>query len=59
MIDRLRRCTLFALYQATLVVGIAMLPLAVALDRVGVTLPMHRLVGTVGGALDAAREASS
>ncbi len=59
MIDRLRRNTLFALYQVTLVVGIAMLPLAVALGRLGVTLPMHRLVATVGGALDAAREASS
>jgi|APHM01.1.fsa_nt_gi hypothetical protein len=59
MIDRLRRYALFALYQATLVVGIAMLPLAVALDRVGLTLPMHRLVATLGGALDAAQETPS
>ncbi len=59
MIDRLRRYALFALYQMTVVVGIAMLPLAVALDKVGVTLPVHRLVAAVGGALDTAREASS
>jgi hypothetical protein len=55
MIDRLRHHTLFALYQLTLVIGIAVLPLAVALDRLGLTLPMHHVVEHVGEALDDAR----
>ncbi|PSQ59322.1 hypothetical protein BRD18_03770 [Halobacteriales archaeon SW_7_71_33] len=55
MIDRLRHRALFVLYQATLVVGITLLPLAVGLDRVGVTLPMHRVVDAVGEALVYAR----
>jgi hypothetical protein len=55
MIDRLRHHVLFVLYQTTLAAGIVLLPLTMSLDRVGVTLPMHRVVGAVGDALDDAR----
>jgi hypothetical protein len=42
--ERLYRATLFALYQLTLVAGIAMLPLALVTRRVGLELPMDRAV---------------
>ena len=44
MIDRLTKVTLLAAYQATLVLGIAMLPVAVVARQAGITLPMHRLI---------------
>lgn len=44
MMDLLQRATLFALYQASIAVGIALLPVALLARRVGVTLPVGRLV---------------
>lgn len=44
MIARLYHAALFALYQTTVAVGLCMLPLAVAMKRVGLTLPVHRLI---------------
>ncbi len=52
MIDRIKQATLFALYQFSIALGITLLPLAVALDRVGLTLPMHRIVERVGSAYE-------
>ncbi|MFC7006991.1 hypothetical protein [Halalkalicoccus salilacus] len=44
MIDRTFRTLLFALYQSSVALGIMLLPIAVMMKRVGVTLPVHRLV---------------
>lgn len=44
MIDRTYRTLLFALYQSSVALGILLLPVAVMMKRVGVTLPIHRLV---------------
>lgn len=52
MITTLRRATLFALYQLTVLTGIALLPLALAARRFGVSLPVGRLVDTVGAAYE-------
>jgi len=48
MIDRAYRAALFALYQLSIAAGIALLPLALAVRRVGLTLPVHRLVAGLG-----------
>jgi len=42
--ERLYRATLFALYQITLFVGIALLPVALFTQRLGVRLPIDRAV---------------
>lgn len=52
MIDRLRTATLFALYQTTIAVGIVLWPVAFALGQVGLTLPVHRLVESLGDAIE-------
>lgn len=44
MITRLHRAILFALYQTTVFVGLLMLPVALVMRRVGLTLPIHRLI---------------
>jgi len=42
--ERFTRITLFALYQLTLIAGIALLPLALVTRQVGFTLPVDRAV---------------
>lgn len=44
MITRLSNVALFALYQTTIALGLLLLPLAVAMKRVGVSIPVHRLL---------------
>ena len=44
MFERLTSLAAFAAYQSTVVLGIALLPLALAARRLGVTLPVHRLI---------------
>ncbi|MFC7045555.1 hypothetical protein ACFQH6_09215 [Halobacteriaceae archaeon GCM10025711] len=44
MIQRLQRLALFSLYQASLALGILMLPIALLTRRAGVVLPVHRVV---------------
>lgn len=44
MPERLTTSLLFAAYQSSLALGILMLPLALAAKRLGVTIPIHRLV---------------
>lgn len=53
MIARLYHATLFALYQTTVAAGLLMLPLAVGMKRVGLTLPIHRLITRVERAYEA------
>jgi hypothetical protein len=52
MIDRIKHAALFALYQTTVAFGIVLLPLAMALSKVGLTLPVHRAVESLGAALE-------
>lgn len=44
LIERLTTGVLYAAYQSSLLLGIVLLPLALAARRLGVTLPIHRLV---------------
>ena len=53
---RLRRTSLFALYQTSIVLGIALLPVALLARRVGVQLPVGELVDRLGTAYEAAAE---
>lgn len=57
MIYRLYRTLLFALYQATIALGIVLLPVAVAMHRIGLPLPVHRLIAPIARAYDAGRPA--
>lgn len=56
MIERLRRTTLFAAYQAALVLGIVTFPLALLTERLGMTLPIGRLVDRLGDAHERATD---
>ncbi|MGB9985983.1 hypothetical protein [Salarchaeum japonicum] len=51
----LTRITTAAAYQTTLALGIALLPLAVLTSRLGLTLPIHRLVARTEHAYENAR----
>jgi hypothetical protein len=50
MIQRAYRTSLLVLYQLTVVVGILAMPLALAARRVGLRLPLGRVVEGVGEA---------
>lgn len=54
MIEPLQRATLFALYQTSIVLGIALLPVALLAQRGGVTLPIGRFVDRLGRAYEQA-----
>ncbi|WP_191965448.1 MULTISPECIES: hypothetical protein [Haloferax] len=54
MIHRLTKYVLFAAYQLSVATGIALLPIALAARRMGVTLPIRRLVETTGNAYERA-----
>ncbi|MDG5820404.1 hypothetical protein [Natronococcus sp. A-GB7] len=56
MKSRVYHATLFALYQLCIVVGILAMPLAMATRQVGYTLPLHRLIESVGEAYDDVRQ---
>lgn len=53
---RLRRTSLFALYQTSIVLGIALLPVALLARRVGVQLPVGELIDRLGTAYETAAE---
>ena len=53
------RATVFALYQFSLLLGIVLLPVALVTRRVGVTLPIHRVIDRLGAAYEAASTESS
>ncbi|WP_168654243.1 MULTISPECIES: hypothetical protein [Halorubrum] len=57
MFDRIRTAALFGLHQATVAIGISLLPVAVfARDQLGITVPVGRLVETTGDVYEAAEE---
>lgn len=53
---RLRRTSLFALYQMSIVLGIALLPVALLARRVGVEVPFGAFIDRLGTAYQAATE---
>ena len=53
---RLRRTSLFALYQTSIVLGIALLPVALLARQVGVRLPVGELIDRLGSAYEATAE---
>jgi hypothetical protein len=55
MTNTVYRTGLFALYQLTVVLGIVMMPLALAARRVGVRVPLGRLVEATGEAYENAQ----
>lgn len=55
---RLTRPILLGAYQLSLLVGIIFLPVALLLGRLGVTIPVHRLVQRLSGAYDRTIEAT-
>jgi hypothetical protein len=44
MTNSLYRATVFTLYQITVVLGIALLPIALVANRAGLPLPIGRLI---------------
>jgi hypothetical protein len=52
--ERIHRATLLVLYQLALIAGIALLPVAMVTDRLGVRLPIHRAVRRLGDAYERA-----
>lgn len=55
--ERIYRALLLALYQLTLLLGIALMPVAMLARRVGVTLPVHRAVERLGNKYEQASTA--
>jgi len=51
---RLHTAALLALYQVALLLGIALLPVAMLTERLGVPLPMDRVISGLGDAYDRA-----
>lgn len=54
MKHRLTRPALLAAYQLSVAAGIALLPIALAARRVGIVLPIRRLVEVTGSAYERA-----
>jgi hypothetical protein len=50
-----KRAALFALYQLSLLLGVLLLPVALAASRIGLHLPFGDLVERLGEAYDATR----
>jgi hypothetical protein len=56
MVSRLHQATIFALYQMSVALGILLLPFALIARRVGISLPVHKLVSRLGAAYEEAAE---
>lgn len=54
MLNAMHRSVTFALYQLTLALGIVLMPVALAVRRVGVRLPIDRAVEAAGTAYERA-----
>jgi hypothetical protein len=52
METRLHSGLLFALYQMSLMLGIALMPVAFVTSRLGFTLPVHRMVDRFSAAYE-------
>ncbi len=47
MIDPVERAILYALYNVSIAFGIMLMPIALLARRMGVTLPIHRVIDRV------------
>lgn len=57
---RLRRTTLFALYQLSVTVGIVLMPVALLTRKVsGMSIPIHRIIEELGDAYQRTKPAHS
>lgn len=56
MHTHLHRATVFVMYQLSLLTGILLLPMALAMRKVGLTLPVHRVIDRVGAAYEQTSE---
>ena len=56
---RLQRATVFVLFQLSLLVGIVLLPMALAMRRIGIVLPVHRVVDRLETAYERTKAAST
>ncbi len=52
MTAKMYRASLFALYQSCVVLGILLLPIALAANRVGITLPIGQLIKRLDSAYE-------
>lgn len=52
MANRLYRSVLFATYQFSLLLGIALLPVALMMRQIGITLPINRMVSRLADAYE-------
>jgi len=52
MIESVTRLTVFALYQFTVLLGILLLPVALAARRLGIQLPVGELIERLDSAYD-------
>jgi len=52
MFEQLHRASLYVLYQTSLVLGIALLPVALVARQAGISLPIHRVVRSLRNAYD-------
>lgn len=59
MIHAMRKGVTFVLYQLTLMLGIFMMPVALLARRLGVSLPVNRLVDAAGTAYERASAGAS
>lgn len=55
MIEPIHRATLFALYQASIIAGIVLLPLAIVARQGGITLPINHVIHRLGHAYENAK----
>ena len=55
MKSRVHYAITLALYQFTVAVGILAMPVAIAVQQAGVTIPVHRLLARVGEAYEDAQ----
>ncbi|WP_336359409.1 hypothetical protein [Haladaptatus sp. ZSTT2] len=54
--NRLYRATLLTLYQLSIFAGILLLPLALGARRLGIPLPIHRIIDRLEMAIDSVDE---
>jgi hypothetical protein len=59
MRTRMQRAIVFVLYQLSLLAGITLLPVALAMRRVGLSLPVHRVVDRLESAYEHTKAASA
>ena len=50
--ERTYRALLLVLYQLTLLAGIALMPLALFTERLGLRIPIHRAITRLGNAYE-------